>query len=135
MKVVAPSGPATSCHFASDHDHAPPRPYSFAVSRATFDTILLRAAAREGAVVREGATVEDLVWDRGAVAGVVVRSGNVERVTCNARVVVGADGLHSVVARPLQAPPPSPPRRSPPRREHYNLHTHPKENLDYHPLR
>jgi len=111
MKVVAPSGAAMSGHFASDHDHAPPRPYSFAVSRATFDTILLRAAAREGAVVREGATVEDLVWDRGAVAGVVVRSGNVERVTCNARVVVGADGLHSVVARRLGLVRTSPPRR------------------------
>jgi len=111
MKVVAPSGAAMSGHFASDHGHAPPRPYSFAVSRATFDTILLRAAAREGAVVREGATVEDLVWDRGAVAGVVVRSGNVERVTCNARVVVGADGLHSVVARRLGLLRTSPPRR------------------------
>src|SRR2546425_8484036 len=42
-----------SCgRFASDHGHVPPRPYSFALSRAMFDTILLRAAAREGAVVR-----------------------------------------------------------------------------------
>jgi len=111
MKVVAPSGAAMSGRFAADHGHAPPRPYSFAVSRASFDIILLRAAAREGAVVREGATVEDLVWDRGAVAGVVVRSGNVERVTCNARVVVGADGLHSVVARRLGLLRTSPPRR------------------------
>src|SRR2546430_14786075 len=81
MKVVAPSGAAMSGHFASDHGHAPPRPYSFAVSRATFDTILLRAAAREGAVVREGATVEDLVWDRGAVAGGVAGVGPRERAT------------------------------------------------------
>src|SRR5947208_11661325 len=111
MTVVAPSGAAMSGRFAADHGHAPPRPYSFAVSRAIFDLTLLRAAAREGAVVREGATVEDLVWDRGAVAGVVVRSGNVERVTCNARVVVGADGLHSLVARRLGLVRTSPPRR------------------------
>ena len=111
MKVVAPSGAAMSGRFAADHGHAPPRPYSFAVSRAIFDMTLLRAAAREGADVREGATVEDLVWDRGAVAGVVVRSGNVERVTCNARVIVGADGLHSVVARRLGLVRTSPPRR------------------------
>jgi len=111
MTVVAPSGAAMSGRFAADHGHAPPRPYSFAVSRAIFDMMLLRAAAREGAVVREGATVEDLVWDRGAVAGVVVRSGNVERVTCNARVIVGADGLHSVVARRLGLVRTSPPRR------------------------
>src|SRR5205814_323573 len=111
MTVVAPSGAAMSGRFASDHDHAPPRPYSFAVSRAIFDMMLLRAAAREGADVREGTTVEDLVWDRGAVAGVVVRSSNVGRVTCNARVVVGADGLHSVVARRLGLLRTSPPRR------------------------
>src|SRR5207237_7945140 len=74
MKVVAPSGAAMSGRFAADHSHAPPRPYSFAVSRAIFDIVLLHAAAHEGAVVREGATVEDLVWDQGRVAGVVARS-------------------------------------------------------------
>src|SRR3989449_8587474 len=76
-----------------------------------FDTILLRAAAREGAVVHEGATVEELVWDGRAVAGVVVRWRNGQRATCNARVVVGADGLHSVVARRLGLVRTSPPRR------------------------
>jgi len=111
MKVVAPSGAAMSGRFAADHGHAPPRPYSFAVSRASFDIILVRAAAREGAVVREGATVEDLVWDQGRVAGVVARSSDGQRVTCNARVVVGADGLHSVVARRLGLLRTSPPRR------------------------
>src|SRR5207248_8268639 len=95
MKVVAPSGAAMSGHFASDHGHAPPRPYSFAVSRATFDMILLRAAGQAGAVIRERTAVEDLVWDRARGAGVVARSCDGQRVTCHARVVVGADGLHS----------------------------------------
>ena len=125
MTVVAPSGAAMSGRFASDHDHAPPRPYSFAVSRAIFDMMLLRAAAREGADVREGTTVEDLVWDRGAVAGVVVRSSNVGRVTCNARVVVGADGLHSVVARRLGLV-----RTSPPRRVAFTAHVAHVEGVD-----
>jgi geranylgeranyl reductase family protein len=114
MTVVAPSGAAMSGHFASDRSdrgHAPPRPYSFAVSRAILDTILLRAAAQAGAVIREGAAVEDLVWDRGRVAGVVARSRNAQRATCTARVVVGADGLHSVVARRLGLLRTSPPRR------------------------
>ncbi|OLC02214.1 MAG: hypothetical protein AUH45_09460 [Gemmatimonadetes bacterium 13_1_40CM_69_22] len=111
MKVVAPSGVVMCGRFASDHGHVPPRPYSFALSRAMFDTILLRAAAREGAVVHEGATVEELVWDGRAVAGVVVRWRNGQRATCNARVVVGADGLHSVVARRLGLVRTSPPRR------------------------
>jgi len=111
MKVVAPSGVAMSGRFASDHGHAPPRPYSFAVSRATFDMILLRAAERAGAVIREAVAVEDLVWEDGAVTGVASRSGDGRRETCNARVVVGADGLHSVVARRLGLLHTSPPRR------------------------
>src|SRR5207302_1823010 len=111
MTVVAPSGAAMSGHFASDHGPAPPRPYSFAVSRATFDMVLLRAAERAGAVIRERTAVEDLVWDRARGAGVVARSCDGQRVTCHARVVVGADGLHSVVARRLGLVCTSRPRR------------------------
>src|SRR5207244_589000 len=111
MKVVAPSGAAMSGRFASDHGHAPPRPYSFAVSRAAFDMVLLRAAERAGAVIRERTAVEDLVWDRARGAGVVARSCDGQRVTCHARVVVGADGLHSVVARRLGLVCTSRPRR------------------------
>ncbi len=103
MKVVAPDGAAMCGRFAGA--------YSFALPRATFDTILLRAAERAGAVVREGVTVEDLVWDGAAVAGVVTRSGNGQRATGNARVVVGADGLRSVVARRLGLVRSSAPRR------------------------
>lgn len=106
MKVVAPSGAAMCGRFVDA-----PRPYSFALPRTTFDTILVGAAARAGAQVSEGTTVEDLVWDRRAVAGVVMRSRNGQRATCNARVVVGADGLRSVVARRLGLVRTGPPRR------------------------
>ena len=106
MKVVAPSGAAMCGRFVDA-----PRPYSFALPRTTFDTILVAAAARAGAQVSEGTTVEDLVWDRRAVAGVVMRSRNGQRATCNARVVVGADGLRSVVARRLGVVRTAPPRR------------------------
>ena len=114
MKVVAPSGAAMCGRFRGG-----PRPYSFALPRTTFDTILLAAARRAGADVREGVTIENLVWEKGAVAGVVARSckpkglpdGRGQRVTCNARIVVGADGLRSVVARRLGLVRSSPPRR------------------------
>ena len=106
MKVVAPGGAAMCGRFRGGS-----QPYSFALPRTTFDTILLAAAARAGAQVSDSTTVEDLVWDRGAVAGVVMRSRNGQRVTCNARVVVGADGLRSVVARRLGLIRSSPPRR------------------------
>ena len=111
MKVVAPNGVTMCGRFAASHGYPSPRPYSFALARATFDTILLCAAARAGAVVREGVTVEDLVLEGGAVAGVVGRSGNGKRDTARARVVVGADGLRSVVARRLGLARASPPRR------------------------
>ena len=111
MKVIAPNG-ATMCgRFAAAHGYPSPRPYSFALARATFDTILLCAAERAGAVVREGVTVQDVVFEGRAVAGVVGRSGNGERETAKARVVVGADGLRSVVARRLGLARTSLPRR------------------------
>src|SRR2546430_2571679 len=114
MKVVAPCGAAMCGRFRGG-----PRPYSFALPRTTFDTILVAAAARAGAQVRQATTVENLLWEGGAVAGVTARScnpqglpdGRGQRVTCNARIVVGADGLRSVVARRLGLIRSSPPRR------------------------
>src|SRR5205807_4340119 len=96
MKVVAPGGAAMVGRFRGAS-----RPYSFAVPRTSFDAILVAAAARAGAEVREGITVEDLVSDGGIISGVVARSGNGKRETYPSRVVIGADGLRSVVARRL----------------------------------
>jgi len=106
MKVVAPCGAAMCGRFRGG-----PRPYSFALPRTTFDTILVAAAAREGAIVREGLTVESVVFDGNTAAGVFARSGNGKRETYRSRVVVGADGLRSVVARRLGLIRSSPPRR------------------------
>src|SRR5204863_6950067 len=106
MKVVAPCGAAMCGRFRGGR-----RPYSFALSRTTFDTMLVAAAARAGAQVREATTLENLLWEGGAVAGVTARACNGQRVTWNARVVVGADGLRSVVARRLGLIRSSPPRR------------------------
>ncbi|HVH68134.1 MAG TPA: NAD(P)/FAD-dependent oxidoreductase [Gemmatimonadales bacterium] len=114
MKVVAPDGTAVVGRFRHG---GRARLYSFALPRTSFDTILLAAAARAGAHVREGVTVEDLVWQGRAVAGVVSRSGSGERVMHVARVVVGADGLRSVVARRLGVI-----RRSPPQRIAFTAH-------------
>jgi len=86
MKVVAPSGAAVVGRFET---------FSYALPRTRFDAILRAAAEAAGAEVREGVKVEELIYERGAVAGVVARD------TYRARVVVGADGLRSVVARRL----------------------------------
>jgi len=93
MKVVAPSGTGVVGRFDT---------FSFALPRTTFDSILRDTAEAAGAEVREGVKVEELVYDGGAVGGVVARAtGNGKRETIRARVVVGADGLRSVVARRL----------------------------------
>lgn len=111
MKVVAPDGAAMSGRFVAVPPVPPSRPYSFAMPRTSFDTILMAAAARAGAAVHEGVTVEDLEWQGRAVAGIVARSANGKRETCLARLVVGADGLRSVVARRLGLIRSSSPRR------------------------
>jgi flavin-dependent dehydrogenase len=75
------------------------------------DAILVRAAERAGVVVREDTTVLDLARAGSAVAGVVSRTPHGIRETLPARVVVGADGLRSVVARRLGRRVATPPRR------------------------
>jgi flavin-dependent dehydrogenase len=111
MRVVAPSGADVVGRFAAAHHHPPPRPYSFALPRTAFDAILLDAAREAGAVVRHGVAVDNLVWREGGVAGVVARETDGARLPIPARVVVGADGLRSVVARRLGVRRTGPPRR------------------------
>jgi geranylgeranyl reductase family protein len=108
MKVVAPSGAAMIGRFGRFGER-----FSYALPRTSFDTILLHAAEAAGAVVREGVKVEDLVYDRGAVGGVIAKE------TYRARVVVGADGLRSIVARRFGA---GGVRTSPPRRVAFTAH-------------
>ncbi len=93
MKVVAPSGRGVVGRFET---------FSFALPRSRFDTILRAAAEAAGAEVREGVKVEELIYDAGAVAGVITRdAGSGKRDAIRARVIVGADGLRSIVARRL----------------------------------
>ncbi|MDX2933909.1 NAD(P)/FAD-dependent oxidoreductase [Streptomyces ipomoeae] len=67
--------------------------------RTVLDEILVNAARRAGAEVVEGFTVSDLVFSEGRVAGVRGREGGNGEREFRARVVVGADGTRSTVAR------------------------------------
>jgi 2-polyprenyl-6-methoxyphenol hydroxylase-like FAD-dependent oxidoreductase len=68
------------------------------VRRMLLDPILADAAADSGADIRMGTKVTDLLEDRGRVTGVkVIRNGSDN--TLRARLVVGADGRSSTVAR------------------------------------
>jgi 2-polyprenyl-6-methoxyphenol hydroxylase-like FAD-dependent oxidoreductase len=77
-------------------------PVSYAPRRTVLDKLLVDAAAEAGAEIREGFTVEGLEVEDGRVVGIRGR-GTSGSVTERARVVVGADGLHSLVARTVSA--------------------------------
>ena len=66
------------------------------------DELLVDAAAEAGAEVREGFSVAEVVFSDGRVTGVRGRDRDGRAVTERARVVVGADGLHSLVARAVR---------------------------------
>ncbi len=68
------------------------------VRRMLLDPILADAAAAAGAELHMGSRVTGLVRDRGRVAGVRIGRDGSER-TLRARLVVGADGRNSTVAR------------------------------------
>jgi flavin-dependent dehydrogenase/SAM-dependent methyltransferase len=78
----------------------PDATYGIAIERAVFDTLLLDHAAARGATVRTGVRVTDLLREGDAVAGVRV-SGPEGEMEVGARLVIGADGLRSIVLRRL----------------------------------
>ncbi|HEU5347673.1 MAG TPA: NAD(P)/FAD-dependent oxidoreductase [Ktedonobacterales bacterium] len=72
--------------------------------RKVLDKLLVDAAVEAGAEMREGFTMQDVLWDGGRVTGVRGHGRGGATVTEQARVVIGADGLHSLVARLVHAP-------------------------------
>lgn len=102
MMVRAPSGQSFRGHFAGAHGFRGFRDSGLALRRTILDSILLDQARAAGARVREDNRVVDLVRDgAGRVSGVVVSDGTGQRTTIGARLVVGADGLRSIVSRRL----------------------------------
>jgi 2-polyprenyl-6-methoxyphenol hydroxylase-like FAD-dependent oxidoreductase len=74
-------------------------PVAYGPRRTVLDQILVDAARDSGAEVREGFAVTGIVIEDGRVAGIKGRVKGGETVTERAAVVVGADGLHSTLAR------------------------------------
>ncbi|MGK5550582.1 FAD-dependent oxidoreductase [Actinomadura kijaniata] len=77
---------------------------AYAPRRYVLDAILLEAAAAAGAEVRDRTTVTGLVTDGGRVTGVRFRAADGAEGTERARLVIGADGMRSTVARLVDAP-------------------------------
>jgi menaquinone-9 beta-reductase len=100
MKVTGPLGATAHGKFALAGHH-PFRPTGLSISRRILDNELLVGARAAGAAVMERTCVEELLYERGGVAGAVVRDRRAKRHCLRARLTVGADGLRSVVARRL----------------------------------
>ncbi|HYW54375.1 MAG TPA: FAD-dependent monooxygenase, partial [Dongiaceae bacterium] len=91
VRLVAPGAEPVALAFA--------RP-ALACARDALDAVLLDAAVAAGARV-ERARADELIFEDGRCAGVRVRAADGGLEERCARVLVGADGLGSVVARKL----------------------------------
>jgi len=72
---------------------------AYSPRRTVLDKILVDAAAQAGAEVREAFTVDDVVVEDGIVVGIRGHAPGGGTVVERARVVIGADGRNSHVAR------------------------------------
>lgn len=92
MRVETPAGTTFRLTYGADRGGEP----AVGFDRSRLDPALLRLAAESGADVRPGVEVADVALDRGELT-VRPRAGGT--AILRATVVVGADGLRSVVAR------------------------------------
>ncbi|HEY4102181.1 MAG TPA: FAD-dependent oxidoreductase [Gemmatimonadales bacterium] len=98
-QVIGPFGSRLAGRFVRAGG-TPFRATGLGLRRRILDAILVDAAREAGAVVMEEMTVQQLLHDgSGAVSGVAARDRTGALCHFAARVVVGADGLGSVVAR------------------------------------
>lgn len=73
--------------------------------RTVLDALLTEAAVESGAELIDGFVVADLLWSQGRAVGVRGHGPGSAESALRARIVVGADGLHSTIARRAGARP------------------------------
>jgi geranylgeranyl reductase family protein len=107
MRVHAPNGATIHGEFAAQHGFRGYRDRGLAIRRTILDSILLDRAREAGVNVKEGVRVTDVLRDRGTVKGVTAidSAGNESRI--GTQLVIGADGLRSVIGRRLNLVRPS----------------------------
>lgn len=77
---------------------------AYAPRRKVLDPLLVEEAISGGAELRDGFSVQELLWDGDQVVGIRGRQRNGTTVTEKARITIGADGMFSLVARSVNAP-------------------------------
>jgi flavin-dependent dehydrogenase len=76
---------------------------AYAPRRTVLDQVLVNGADRAGAEIRERFSVDEILVEDGTVTGIRGRGPDGRPVRERARVVIGADGRNSRVARAVQA--------------------------------
>src|SRR5215207_6469320 len=77
--------------------------HAYAPRRFVLDDILVRAAVESGAELREDFHVDQILQDGGRVIGIEGHGRHGGKVQESARMVIGADGMNSLVARAVKA--------------------------------
>lgn len=102
MRIRAPNGAQFEGQFLAEHGYRGFRDRGLALPRYDLDAILLAAARGAGVRVHEGWCITDLTRAAdGRVTGAVGTDAHGAPRTISATLVVGADGLRSIVARRL----------------------------------
>ena len=102
MEVRAPNGRTVRGEFAAVRGFRPFRDRGLAIRRTVLDDILIRRAVAAGARLEEGTKISDVLRSAdGKVTGVAGRDASGAARDFRARIVIGADGLRSVVGRRL----------------------------------
>jgi flavin-dependent dehydrogenase len=80
---------------------SPFRATGLSLPRLLLDATLVARAREVGVTVMEGTQVTDLLYEEGRVGGAVLRDASDRTFAVGASLVIGADGLRSLVARKL----------------------------------
>lgn len=102
MRVHAPNGATIHGEFAAKHGFRGYRDRGLAIRRTILDSILLNRARDAGARIEEGVRVTDVIrGPNGVVTGVSTIDADGAVTERRASIVIGADGLRSVIGRRL----------------------------------
>ncbi|HEX6575729.1 MAG TPA: NAD(P)/FAD-dependent oxidoreductase, partial [Gemmatimonadaceae bacterium] len=102
MRVHAPNGATIKGNFKGDHGFRGFRDRGLAVRRTVLDAMLLERAKQAGVTVREGVRATDIIRDAsGPVRGIKGIDEAGQQISIQSDLVIGADGLRSVISRRL----------------------------------
>jgi len=104
MVVHTPNGGRIHGEFSGRHPFRGIRDGGLGVQRALLDPLLLERARAAGVQVLEGLALHRVLQEQGVVVGAELMSRGATRETYRVRadLVIGADGLRSLVSRQLQ---------------------------------